>query len=163
MKQPTYLFLTLLLACSFFACDTPKQTGEKEEIAEEVVATVDKIGCVDKSKVNPDLDCTKEYKPVCACDQRTFGNRCLAERAGITRVTEGKCHECQDPTLIGLHKPILRVVKPVCGCNGLNYDNESLAQNAGLKSWTEGKCKSNEETCIDPKKIEPNKKGKDRQ
>ena len=157
MKQPIYLIFTLLFALFFVACDTAKPTSDQEteatteDIADEPV--LDKSDCVDPSKVNPDGPCTKEYRPVCTCDRRTYGNRCLAERAGVTRMTEGKCHECQDATLIGLHRPILREIKPVCGCNGVTYDNESLAKNAGLKSWTEGKCKSLSESCIDPKKI----------
>lgn len=157
MKQPTYLILTLLFVCFFMACDTPKQTTEKEAVTEQVTKPVDNNDCVDKSKINPNSPCTKEYRPVCGCDSRTFGNACLAERAGVTRMTEGKCHPCQEPALIGKHKPILRVMKPVCGCNDITYDNESLAKNAGLKSWKEGKCPTLEESCIDPKKVEPNK------
>tara|TARA_Y100000768_G_C23566896_1_gene490812 strand:- start:109 stop:345 length:237 start_codon:yes stop_codon:yes gene_type:complete len=31
---------------------------------------------------NPDIICTKEYKPVCACDNLVYGNSCEAEKAG---------------------------------------------------------------------------------
>lgn len=157
MKQPTYLIFTLLLVCFFFACDTTKTTTEPEEKPETVTTTVDKPVCADKTKKNPNLPCTKEYRPVCGCDSRTFGNRCLAEREGITRVTEGKCHECQDASLIGLHRPILRVMKPVCGCNGITYNNESLAKNAGILKYTEGICPTLEESCVDKTKINPKK------
>ena len=35
--------------------------------------------------------CIKIYKPVCGCNNKTYGNSCEAESFGITNYTEGAC------------------------------------------------------------------------
>ena len=48
-------------------------------------------GCIDESKINPDAMCIMVYQPVCGCDDKTYGNACEAENAGLTSWTEGEC------------------------------------------------------------------------
>ena len=53
------------------------------------LSTCTKSDC--KALLKPECACTKQYDPVCGCNDVTYGNACMAECSSITEYTRGEC------------------------------------------------------------------------
>jgi len=76
----TILFPSSLLCLIFIACKTPQPCAESPQA---------------------DCICTRQYDPVCGCNNKTYGNACMAECAGIKTYKKGECPKDTVPKLEG--------------------------------------------------------------
>lgn len=55
-----------------------------------------------EENIQPDCYCILVYDPVCGCNNKTYGNACVAACSGITDYKKG---ECKDKNVKKVKKP----------------------------------------------------------
>ena len=76
---------------------------------ESMACAKDRAGeCVPRPRT-----CTKEYKPVCGCDGRSYSNPCVADSHGISVRHQGLCGAAAPAPTPAASKPCVRA-----GCSG---------------------------------------------
>ena len=102
-------YIILLIGCCFFLALSGCNDKPIPTVKEGICGTIKGLTCPagqycdfgvgqcqvadaqGTCKTKPEV-CTREYNPVCGCDNKTYGNACAAAAAGVSIDHKGECN-----------------------------------------------------------------------
>ncbi|KAM5212296.1 double-headed protease inhibitor, submandibular gland-like [Hipposideros larvatus] len=93
------------------------------------------VDCTKYMRGGSRIACSREYKPICGADQRTYSNECMycfqnqVKGLSLRKLHDQECVEC-----INYSEACTMEYRPHCGSDGVEYGNKCLFCNGVAKS-----------------------------
>ncbi|MFM2394639.1 MAG: hypothetical protein RLZZ546_2621 [Bacteroidota bacterium] len=85
------------ISASPIEIENMENTSKNSKSAENInTRKKGKIACIEKSLINPKIECDNTFDEVCGCDGITYKNKCEAKKKGLVSYKMGPCIKTSD-------------------------------------------------------------------